>query len=95
MRDPDRKTVRATIAGRVQGVGFREWTRRQASGLDLSGWVRNASDGTVIALLSGAAEAVDKMVARLHEGPRSAEVREVAILAADDEAPAPGFSILS
>ena len=52
-RDDVRRAVRVVISGRVQGVGYRDWTRREAVSRGLSGWVRNRSDGTVEALLRG------------------------------------------
>ena len=73
----DRKTVRAHVTGRVQGVWFRAWTQERARALGLSGWVRNEPDGSVTALLSGPAQAVDAMVAALHEGPSAARVAAV------------------
>ena len=66
------------VSGRVQGVGFRHWTTREARALGIQGWVRNVSDGRVEALLEGTAEAVDEMLTKLHHGPRLAEVDEVA-----------------
>lgn len=71
------KVLRVRITGRVQGVGFREWTREEASGLGLSGWVRNEADGSVSALLAGPDEDVATMLDRLWTGPRFAAVSAV------------------
>ena len=77
--DNPQKTILAHITGRVQGVSFRAWTRSQAMKLDLSGWVRNETDGSVTALLSGQHNAVDKMVLLLWQGPPHSSVSEVKI----------------
>lgn len=71
--------VRATVSGAVQGVGFREATRRRASKLGVLGWVRNTEEGTVAVHAEGPAEAVDELVAFLREGPRGAAVSDVAV----------------
>lgn len=86
------KTVRATVVGRVQGVGFRVWVQREALMLDLRGWVRNERDGSVSALLSGSPEAVDEMIVRLHRGPAGASVARVSVEDVD-EAVGDGFRI--
>lgn len=69
--------IEARITGRVQGVGFRAWTKDQAGGLGLAGWVRNEADGAVRALIAGPEESVAQMVARLRQGPRAARVDRV------------------
>lgn len=71
------KAVRVLIYGRVQGVFFRDWTVRNASSLDLDGWVRNRSDGTVEALFVGPETQVEKMIKMAHVGPPAAKVREI------------------
>ena len=48
----DRRTVRVRVTGTVQGVGFRYYTRREAAGLGLDGYVRNTADGSVEAVAS-------------------------------------------
>jgi acylphosphatase len=73
----DRRTVRARIEGGVQGVGYRYWTERVATGLGLTGWVRNRRDGSVEALFCGPAQDVAEMLDRCREGPRVAHVAAV------------------
>ena len=80
-----RSAVLARIAGRVQGVGFRWWTRDEATALGLSGWVRNERDGSVTALIVGPDTAVAAMIARLRQGPPGAAVTSVAT----EQAPLP------
>jgi acylphosphatase len=66
--------ARVIVSGVVQGVFFRETTRREALGRDLSGWVRNLSDGRVEAVFEGEPESVDDMVAWARTGPPRAIV---------------------
>lgn len=87
------EAVRVRVTGRVQGVGFRAWTRREAEARGLAGWVRNESDGSVAALLSGSGEAVGGMVAALRTGPPLARVATVETFAAETPETA-GFHVL-
>lgn len=68
---------RAVVRGDVQGVGFRDATVRRARELGVLGWVRNGEDGAVLVHVEGAAEAVDGLVAFLHDGPPLARVESV------------------
>ncbi len=65
---------RLVIAGRVQGVGFRDWLVAQAEALGLDGWVRNCADGSVEALIAGETDAVEELARLCRRGPRLAEV---------------------
>jgi acylphosphatase len=69
--------IQVTVRGRVQGVAFRDSTRREASRLSVAGWVRNRSDGTVEAHFEGPPGAVAEMVAWCHHGPSWAHVEQV------------------
>ncbi len=71
------KTVRAVIAGRVQGVWYRAWTAERAARLGLRGWVRNRSDGSVEALFAGPEAAVDSMLTACAKGPPLAKVTAI------------------
>jgi acylphosphatase len=68
---------RVVVSGRVQGVFFRETTRRRAHAAGVSGWVRNNPDGTVEAWLEGEEEDVAVLVDFVSRGPESAEVDDV------------------
>lgn len=68
----------ARITGRVQGVGFRWWVRRQATALELSGWVMNGDDERSVELVAeGPAAALDELEQFLHVGPSGARVESV------------------
>ena len=68
---------RVVIRGRVQGVGYRDWTRHVARGRGIAGWVRNRSDGSVEAVFAGSPEAVPGMIAACHKGPPGAAVGSI------------------
>jgi len=67
------------ISGRVQGVGFRYHMCRVAQELGVTGWVRNRRDGSVEAMVSGAPDAVEKIIAWAQRGPGHAVVTAVEI----------------
>ena len=69
--------LRVVIDGRVQGVGFRFSTQREAMALGLGGWVRNLGDGRVEAEFEGARPALDAMLAWCRSGPAFAMVSTV------------------
>jgi acylphosphatase len=69
------------VEGHVQGVGYREFVRRAALRLGVSGWVRNRPDGAVEALLCGPSAAVDALVTEMRKGPRFAAVKNVSLTA--------------
>jgi len=73
----DNIRVRLIIEGRVQGVWFRDSTRREAVGLGLTGWVKNRVDGGVEVVAEGPADRVNKLVAWCHHGPSYARVTDV------------------
>jgi len=73
------RRARVKIEGRVQGVFFRESTRREAERLGVKGWVRNLDDGDVEALLEGEASRVEQLIQWCHRGPRAARVDRVTI----------------
>ena len=72
-------TKHLVISGRVQGVGYRFYMKRQARELGVAGWVRNRSDGTVEAVVHGSPEQVNAIVAWARRGPPSAVVAAVKI----------------
>ena len=73
-----RERLSARVIGRVQGVGFRWWARRQAAELELVGWVMNADDERSVELVAeGDSEALAELERRLAQGPPGARVEQV------------------
>ena len=84
---PNKKHLDIIVIGRVQNVGFRFYTNKEASGLDVTGYVRNNPDGTVFSEVEGEAGEVDAFVDWVRQGPSWARVDEIKI----SEAPVTGF----
>jgi acylphosphatase len=75
---------RVTAHGKVQGVFFRDSTREEAVARGVTGWARNAADGTVVAVFEGDPDDVEAMVWFVRSGPGSADVDRVDV---DEEEP--------
>ncbi len=72
-------TKHLIITGRVQGVGFRYYVEYKARQFKINGWVRNRHDGSVEAMIQGAAEDIEAMIVRLHRGPPKAAVSDITV----------------
>lgn len=75
----DRVRSHIWVAGRVQGVFFRQETARKARSRGLAGWVRNLPDGRVEAVLEGPPEDVAAVVEWAGSGPPMAHVEHVEV----------------
>jgi acylphosphatase len=73
------------VHGHVQGVFFRDTTRRRAAERGIAGWVRNNPDGTVEAAFEGEPEAVESLVRFARDGPRGALVERVDVIEEEPE----------
>jgi acylphosphatase len=88
--------VHVCAEGRVQGVGYRDFVRRSAERLGVSGWVRNRRDGSVEACLRGPPGRVEAVITEMRSGPRSAEVANLRIEAGQrNESAMDGFAVRS
>ena len=83
---------RVVAHGNVQGVFFRESTRREAERRGVAGWAENLSDGTVGAVFEGATEDVDAMVDFVRGGPGHSTVDSVDVTNEEPEG-LTGFSV--
>jgi len=78
MRDErDLTHLRLRIEGFVQAVGYRNYVISEATRLGVDGWVRNRTDGTVEALVSGPNAAVETLICLCMKGPPGARVANV------------------
>ena len=72
-------TIQVKVTGVVQGVSFRYYTKKKADQLQLRGWVKNRSDGSVEALVSGPKDAIEKMISWFSEGSPYSTVEHVSV----------------
>ena len=76
---PAVRRVHVFIRGRVQGVGFRNFTKERADELGVKGWVKNLLDGRVESVMQGKGDVVEKLLETVRRGPRSARVDGVEV----------------
>lgn len=69
--------LHVVVRGRVQRVGFRWFVQEEARSLDLAGWVRNTTDGSVEVEAQGEQASVQKLRDALNRGPGGAHVESV------------------
>lgn len=81
------------VEGRVQGVGFRAFTRRAARAAGVVGWCRNTADGAVEGVAQGPPTAVQRVVRALHQGPPASVVRNVRTAPVEADGTLQGFAI--
>ena len=75
--EPVMARVHITVKGRVQGVGYRNWTAREAKRRHLRGWVRNSENGDVQIIAEGEERELKALITELHCGPIFAKVTGV------------------
>ncbi len=85
--------IHVFLSGRVQGVFFRDFTRRWAQSLGLTGWVRNVFDGRVEVVAEGEEEKLKTLLEKLREGPPLARVEKVEVSWEDYKAEFNDFTI--
>ncbi|MFN8629321.1 MAG: acylphosphatase [Chloroflexota bacterium] len=88
-----RERLDASVRGRVQGVGFRYFVLREATYLDLDGYVANERDGSVHVVAEGAPADLDALLERLYEGPPVSIVERVIERREPARGLGPGFRI--
>jgi acylphosphatase len=81
------------VSGRVQGVFFREFVRRRASALSVTGWVRNLADGRVEGIFEGEEQVVRTLIGDVRKGPPHSVVTEVDSVEEDDRGEFEDFRI--
>lgn len=82
------------ISGFVQGVGYRQFVKKNALKLSLTGWVRNISDNRVEAFFCGSKEQIEAIISICEKGPFLSEVREVEVFWEDINQNFESFEIL-
>ncbi len=89
------EVLRIVVKGRVQGVGFRDFTARMGNRLGLAGWVRNLPGGEVEIWVKVNPTAKEQFLSALRKGPPVSSVEEILVEDREDESdlPAAGFQV--
>jgi acylphosphatase len=74
MGSKEKDARRWLVRGRVQGVGYRDFTQKAAAALGLTGYARNLDDGRVEVYAVGPEEKLEAFGGKLRHGPRWSDV---------------------
>jgi len=88
------RRLKILVAGRVQGVGFRAFTEKEARRLGINGFVKNLPDGRVEIIAEADAEKLQALLALCHQGPLFARVDAVEVCEWDSQAALQAFDII-
>ena len=87
------KKVRIRVIGRVQGVFFRMYTKKKAKELELAGWVRNETDGSVLIVAAGDDQKVEQLISWCYQGSPWAKVLKVDVKNEENPVDVNGFEV--
>ncbi|USP80100.1 uncharacterized protein yc1106_07374 [Curvularia clavata] len=87
------KRIQYKVEGRVQGVNFRSFTQKQARSLGVTGYVTNASDGSVQGEAQGSEDKINDFIQHLNKGPPASSVSKVDHSDIATKADESGFSV--
>ncbi len=73
------KKAHIFISGFVQGVGFRQFIKKEAQNLKLKGWVKNLPDNRVEIFVEGSKENIEKLIKLCEKGPFLSEVKNITV----------------
>ncbi len=73
------KFAEILVTGKVQGVWYRDFVLKNAIALNLSGWVRNNSDGTVSVAVEGEEGIINRLIDKIKIGSRLSKVEDVIV----------------
>ncbi len=85
--------IKGRVFGRVQGVGFRYFTREEAISLNAEGYVKNLADGSVEFFIQGAPESMETLLEKLKSGPKLAKVEQCRYARVEPDASLSGFLV--
>lgn len=83
------------ISGFVQGVGYRQFVKREARNLNLTGWVRNLPDGRVEAVFQGDKKNIEEAIKACHSGPFLSSIENVEIVWEETERTLDSFEVVN
>ena len=71
------KTIKGNVSGRVQGVGFRHYVKKNADRLNITGYAKNLADRRVEFVLQGEHAAIELLLQKINQGPVFASVKSL------------------
>lgn len=74
-----KQCVKIRVLGKVQGVGFRKFTQKQAQSFQIEGYVQHLDDGVLTIWACGPTDNLDKFIEQVYKGPATSSVQDVTV----------------